>query len=86
VGITTSRKYIFMAVRLFRIWGRHIRLHISVVIIGDFPLTSVFYQDLQQPRAEAALLISIRSRRQLLNSSHSREDLRYGDIRTDELN
>jgi hypothetical protein len=72
--------------RLSRIRGRHIRLYIRVVVIADFPLIAVFYEDLQQTRAEAALLVSIRSRRQLLNSSHCREHLHNGDIWPDELN
>jgi hypothetical protein len=86
VGITTSGRHISWPVRLLRIGGRHIRLYIRIVVIGDFPLTAVFYQDLQQTRAETSLPVGIRSGRQLLISSHSGEHLDNGDIWPDELN
>lgn len=40
---------------------RHVGLHVGVVVCRDLPFASVFHQDLQQARAEAPLVIRIRS-------------------------
>jgi hypothetical protein len=71
-------------VRLLRIGDRHIRLYIRVVI-GNFPLAAILYQHLQQTRTKAPLLVSIRSGKQLLNSSHRGEHFYNSDIWSNKL-
>jgi hypothetical protein len=54
------------------------------VVGDDLLFASILRQDLQQPCAEASLVIRIRSRKQLLNSGHRREHFHDGNIMPDE--
>ena len=58
----------------------HLTSH-RVVVGDDLLFASVLHYDLQQARAEATLVIRIRSGRQLLNPSHRREHFHDGNIR-----